>query len=390
MQSRPNNRVMNESWLRPQLNAGHETPQRPHRDLTSIQALRGLAAVVVVLFHVCVLSVDYAESTLFNPGLVVGNAGVDLFFVISGFVMSYTTWMRVGEPGLPTRFAISRLTRIYPPYWVLTVLVFLYWLYNPSGVNSKHGGVDIWSSFLLLPSDKLPLIPVAWTLVYEVFFYAVFWMILCFASRRAFPGILAIWAALVIGHAVITGGEAPSNGLERLFFSPFNLEFISGAFVGMVFLQRGLARLKFASWIGVLIFLCEAVYFYRVDQENWFPGPLRVALFLVPSVLLLCGMLAHEGSRSRLFRAMAWVGGWSYSLYLTHILLIHLIYRVLSRRLDIEWRVMSSGFLFAGLVAVCLAVGYGYYRIVERPSASTSKFLLSMLLPWSRTAASRT
>lgn len=142
--------------------------------LSGIQLLRGLAAFVVVLFHIGVLSNDYAGGVLYAPFMLVGSAGVDLFFVISGFVMAATTADVFDTRGAAARFAVHRFARVYPSYWLLLVPLLAFYLLNPAGVNSKQGGVDLWASFLLTPSPYLPLLPVAWTLVHEVAFYAVF------------------------------------------------------------------------------------------------------------------------------------------------------------------------------------------------------------------------
>ncbi len=84
--------------------------------------------------------------------------------------MAATTHDRFDSPGMARRFAIHGLSRIYPPYWALSVVLLAYHLYNPAGVNAKQGGADLVLSFLLRPSPLLPLLPVAWTLVHEVFF----------------------------------------------------------------------------------------------------------------------------------------------------------------------------------------------------------------------------
>ena len=76
--------------------------------------------MVVVLFHAVVLSIDYMQGSLYGPWSLVGKAGVDLFFVISGFIMVHTTRASFDTPGAAMRFAIARLSRVYPPYWVLS------------------------------------------------------------------------------------------------------------------------------------------------------------------------------------------------------------------------------------------------------------------------------
>lgn len=350
--------------------------------LDGIEALRGSAAIAVMLFHACVLSVDYLGSALFDPAMVIGNAGVDLFFVISGFVMAYTTWPQIGRPGLPVDFAVNRLSRIYPPYWVLTAMVFLYWLHNPAGVNAKTGGVDLWNSWLLLPSkDKLPLVPVAWTLVYEVFFYLVFWALLC--TRR--PAVLLIalagWALAVIAHGVTARGALQISAVEQLVFSPLNLEFVLGAFLGIAYHRHGEPRSSWPVALGMAIFAVEAWYFHRTGQANFLAAPERVALFLPPAAMIVWGMLGASSRWPALLAILVRTGAWSYSLYLTHILVIHLIYRLASRRLYIDGSTpVQAATMLVVAVSASLLVGQLFHRWIERPVSLAARQGLRRLL----------
>jgi peptidoglycan/LPS O-acetylase OafA/YrhL len=346
----------------------------------SIQVLRGAAALVVVLFHASILSVDYFGGGLYDPWTLVGKAGVDLFFVISGFIMVYTTSATFGQPGSASRFAISRVSRVYPPYWILSALVFAYWLYNPSGVNSKTGGVDPVASFLLLPSASLPLVPVAWTLVYEMFFYLVFWIIIAIGSRRLLLPALVIWAAACFVN-MITGIVSSDDMIRGLTLSPFNLEFIAGALIAY-FGGRGFGRVFFA--LGILWFVLLAIWFHFTQQADSIPVALRVAWFLPPSVALVYGMVALETVDKQAWsssRLLAWIGDWSYSLYLVHILVLHAVYRVATRKIKVDWSDLQLGLPLA-IFAVCLSlvVSYVFYLYVERPSSMRARSWLSAVV----------
>ncbi len=334
------------------------------QQLIGVQALRGIAALVVVIFHAAVLSVDYMRGALYEPWALIGKAGVDLFFVISGFIMVHTTRAGFDLPGAATRFAISRLSRVYPPYWVLTALVFAYWLYNPSGVNSKTGGVDPVASFLLLPSSSLPLVPVAWTLVHEMFFYLMFWALIAVGSARWLLPALLVWGGACLVN-MLAGLYDPQMLVRGLFLSPFNLEFVAGALVAYFGARRwGIAALA----LGLVWFAAVAAYFQAVSHPEGIPIAERVALFLPPSVALLYGAVAAERSTGVVARALAWFGDWSYSLYLVHILVIHLLYRVATRKLPGDWStpLMASALALAA-VAVSLVASWIFYRWIERP-----------------------
>lgn len=149
----------------------------------SIQALRALAALSVVLYHAC----QWA-----NAGFAIGAAGVDIFFVISGFVM----WTTIQDPGLtPGRFVQRRFWRVAPAYWLVTAIVAAVALAAPNlmskvYVTPSHALL----SFAFIQHDDpsgvpFPLLPVGWSLNYEAIFYAIVAFALLAPARRRFGRI---------------------------------------------------------------------------------------------------------------------------------------------------------------------------------------------------------
>ena len=133
--------------------------------IQNIQALRGIAVLSVVFFHLLTIEQKYGGSRTILPDLFqFGLFGVDLFFVISGFVMVTVTRGKFQIPRQALRFIYHRVARIYPTYWVYSILVLIVFLLQPSWVNNSLGNqVDILSSFLLFPSRNLPLVMVGWS-----------------------------------------------------------------------------------------------------------------------------------------------------------------------------------------------------------------------------------
>ena len=122
--------------------------------LLNIQALRGVAVISVVLFHLVTIEKKYGGPKTFLPDIFnFGMFGVDLFFVISGFVMIAVTRGKFQNTKQAIRFLYRRASRIYPTYWVYSILVLMVFWFNPTLVNSSQGNqVDILASFLLIPS----------------------------------------------------------------------------------------------------------------------------------------------------------------------------------------------------------------------------------------------
>ena len=128
---------------------------------------------MVVVFHSLFINAKYVESKNLLPEIFsFGQTGVDLFFVISGFVMIIAFRNKFGKKGEIFKFLKGRFFRIYPTYWIYFLAVFLVFQIKPQIMNDSQGGnVDLTSSLLLLPASTLPLLMVAWSLIHEVWFY---------------------------------------------------------------------------------------------------------------------------------------------------------------------------------------------------------------------------
>nr|WP_241517538.1 acyltransferase [Serratia marcescens] len=136
--------------------------------LTSLQWLRAVAVLLVVGWHVMVKAnvLNITSEQYF----AIGNAGVDLFFLISGFIMAYT--LHNQEDGYI--FFIKRIARILPLYWLFSLAALIVYLYNPNMVNSHAEYTTIFNSFTLFPVENhAMLIDVGWTLRYEFVFYTI-------------------------------------------------------------------------------------------------------------------------------------------------------------------------------------------------------------------------
>src|SRR5258708_884314 len=143
-----------------------ERPARPMRFLT-LEIARGIAASMVALSHAASLVAEprYLGSTPFGDRLANMNVGVDFFFVLSGFIITFVHWDDVGRSGRLARYASRRFTRVFPPYWViLTVIVVIYQAVPSFGEPRQHDWLYVLTSYVLLPMPEQPVLGVAWTL----------------------------------------------------------------------------------------------------------------------------------------------------------------------------------------------------------------------------------
>ncbi len=351
--------------------------------LVNVQLLRFWAALAVVLYHMQphLVAAGGPQQGVFGLFRLFGYAGVDVFFVISGFIIWHTTEsLRGGRWSLD--FAYRRATRIYTGYWPYFLLALaVIAVYAPQ----RLGGLALTDSFLLLhaPLSELVL-PVAWTLTYELYFYTVFMLLLWFSTRVrlfAVAGLLATVAA--IQGAAWAGGQvyAPAAYAEvsvfyRFFASPFCLEFLAGCL-----LAAGYRRVRPAPlWLlgGFLVLLAAGVYVQEaVVMESLAKGfhrPYRVLLFGGAAFFLVWAMLAWE-QQGRIWAPGygVFLGAISYSLYLCHIIFLDLVYFIGLR----DW-IAGAGYAevwYAGFGAVIVGYSALHYRWVERPLRRLSRAL---------------
>lgn len=325
--------------------------------------------MVVVITHLRVFESKYDPGVVLAPHVLdFGQAGVDLFFVISGFIMVTISTGRFGIRGEARRFLWQRCVRVYPIYWVYAFAVLAVFLVHPGWVNSEHGAPNLLRSFLLLPQRNLPLLLVAWTLVYEMFFYLVFAVVLRWVRPRRLLVALLGWAAVTTLGALVLA-PTPQEPVLFLVFSPLILEFIGGCLVALS------ARAALGGRAGAMLALGGlAALIASTVALDWsgaeFPslGWPRVFLYGLPAACLVAGVIRLEAAGwRRLFpRPLVLVGDASYSLYLSHILVIAVVGRI--------WVGYLAGPLalnhIVALVCVfiaTIAAGIVGFRLIEAP-----------------------
>ncbi|MAP93958.1 MAG: hypothetical protein CMK07_03310 [Ponticaulis sp.] len=365
--------------------------------LDTIQALRALAAYLVIFFHIRALELEAATATsqgdspLIGGFLSNGYAGVDLFFVISGFIMVFVTANRPESLSTIRDFLLARIFRIYPTWWFFAAILATYMVitygvpWDPAALaESGNGGVNyVIRSIFLLPQPNFPILGVGWTLVHEMYFYFAFAFILL-APRKLLPIGLLVWAAIVTGGALAGWTESFGNTFRDLIFYPMTLEFIAGALAGWLFV-KGIRIFPLAAFlIGLVSLFVVMAYLPPPNRFTLIWG--RVLAFTLPCVLLVYGAagLGHL-IKGALAKAMTTLGDWSYSLYLSHMLTLAAltrIYPVIAHKAEAKLglpteladmlRLGSPGildnvfFTVTGVIAVTIVAGFSFY-LFERP-----------------------
>jgi exopolysaccharide production protein ExoZ len=341
--------------------------------LRSLQVLRGIAALSVAIAHLRSVETKFDAATLLGPWTGVGFGGVDLFFVISGFVMVWVTRADQGKAGALPRFWLARFLRIYPLWWLVLSAVVALWLIRPDMVYSSDDSTpDLVRSYLLLPGENLPLHAVGWTLIHEVWFYAIFGMLLLLPARML-PFGLGIWAVGVVVWALAQ--PSPSHPIIALLRHPLTLEFIAGAAIGILATRGTLAFARPILVIGGFVLLLSALSIRENPQAIFEQEWPRLWLFGLPFALILWGSVGLEQTGD--MRAPSWLqrlGDWSYALYLVHVLVFALVGRI-AKPLA-QPGIIDNIAVMLVAVGVAIFASYLLHNVFEKPVQLMARRLL--------------
>jgi len=322
--------------------------------LGSLQALRAIAALMVVIFHMNVFSLpDRLGSASIWGGFNMGYAGVEIFFVLSGFIMYYIHFRDFGRPERFGRYLSKRVTRIYPFFWlVLVALVTL----RTVGGDPFPGWRDIFVSTTLLPFQDSQLLGVQWTLSFEMAFYIIFSIAILNVRVGILVGVVWFSACAV---AALTGYSGPGAGF---LLSSYNLLFLFGIIAARFWDRLHGGQVPILAF-GVILFLSVGL-FESVGGYEYYK-PLRTVLYGLGAAAIIMSLVSLEASaRIRAPRWLVFLGDASFALYLVHVTVMSLAALVLKKlALDDLPPVVLGALLFS----VAVAAGAIAHTLVEKP-----------------------
>jgi len=342
------------------ITSSQPSPRLKYSD--GLQVLRGLAALLIVFIHLGVAESRYGSLLGFRflDGFRIGTAGVDIFFVISGFVMVLVTRNRNVDS---KTFLLNRLSRIYPNYWIYYFLILGTWLIQPAWVNSSMVGEPAFlSSFVLLPSQGVPVVSVAWTLEFELYFYFMFALTLWISRKNQV--VLLVFSMLTL---VVMGGIfRPTHfTLDRLTH-PLILEFASGVMLGYLLLKKSFRWGWLMLPLGILILIFHQIGLEVTQLIGGNSHFERVINFGIPAGLMVFGVVNLDiRSNPRYPKLLTDLGDASYTLYLSHILVIAAVGRMW-QWLSLQTVLPNWIFILVQLLAVII-YSILAYRFIELP-----------------------
>ena len=313
-----------------------------------------------------------ATHAVGEKAFAVGASGVDLFFIISGFIMWSSTAQRPGDVG---GFWTARVIRIVPLYWIYTSLYLIWYAYN-NEISAAFSYSEIIESLLFIPfrssfdGSSLPILQAGWTLNNEALFYLIFGLgLLVRWPAWRFAGVCGVLVLLCLCRPFID----KSNAIAFHFTSPLFLEFATGMAIAILVSSR---RFRIPPWAGAALALAGAVCLWFATSR--LPTAPRTIIFGIPAALILLGMVVLEPALDgRRFPPLKLLGDASYSIYLSHVLVLSILTSALA-----GWGAITPA---GAAVFIAIATGCGLlsYRLLERP-------LLDLMRRWLRARQPRT
>ena len=350
--------------------------------ILSLQALRGIAVLCVVLMHLKFSIWSFYTSACLPDWL--GGAGlacgVDIFFVLSGFVISMTAEKQSADS---TEFMLHRVIRVMPLFWIAST-PYLYSLIHHLLTSGVHDFTFLWNSIFLIPFfDKHHLtdsaLPVGWTLSFEMWFYMLFSLFLILWTAKKVPYFLIILFLLTSPIPFLYQGLWK---FPYFAFHPFCWEFALGC---LAFLISKPYKLALSQSVVILFFGILGLI-YGASNYNWLGwhnevrsspelSAIRVLVWGGPSFLIVLGCVFMEKQvcLPPLITPLVFLGNASYSIYLTHIFVYGKMsgYRFITDQMG--WK------LFAFFdCATALLAGYAIHLFIEKPM---TQWLRKRLLP---------
>ncbi|MBC7800268.1 MAG: acyltransferase [Gemmatimonadaceae bacterium] len=336
---------------------------QPRTNYATLQALRAFAAGLVVFYHTNQAifgNPKYWLDRPFGDFLQFGRAGVEFFFVLSGFIIYAAHRRDIGRSGQLAGFAWKRFRRVYPVYWLLLFAVVPIYFTVPSfgDGTAQDAGTVVDSVLLIHIFGTREILTVSWTLFHEIAFYGVFALLIV---NRLFGGLVmgawlvssAVWAVM---PSIIPPGIAT-------YLSPLNLLFGMGMGAAWV-IGRMRPPLPWAlTCAGTVLFLGAGA------EEAWGDllarGPLAILYGIGSSLIVVGAVELERAGKVRVPRALVFLGNASYSVYLVHFVALSMLAK--AAVWAVGYVAIPHALIFLFLVAGSVTAGVVYHVLVEIP-----------------------
>jgi len=338
--------------MKPELPRTNQAPRQGQ--LLQLNWIRGIAALLVVGYHceVTMLMPKYFGVGTF-PLFKAGHSGVQLFFVLSGFVI-YLAHHRdpEGNGSAIARFVAKRFRRLYPSLWIVLVpLIILSFL----GFSTRvPDGSDVILSLLILPVKEEVILATEWTLRHEILFYAMFAVFLW--NRRIGFGLLLAWGLVGLPLALIDG----KGWLIDFIFNNNHLLFLAGSGIAWLYVRKYSVGGPFFLFAGLIVF--AVTFYFGISKQ--IPAKAELLLFGLGAAGIIYGACSMPYLNRRI-APLEEAGAASYALYLIHYPLISLLVKV-AVKIDQSIAIPHAVY-FVAILVICQLAAFAFHRLIEAP-----------------------
>lgn len=340
--------------------------------LWSLQYLRALAAILVAIGHAVQIIPIYGRGNILRD-LPIGGAGVDIFFVISGFIMCH---IYASRPTSGWAFFKRRLARVGPAYWIVTLATSAAILLAPALFRTSTVDLPLFlasMAFIAWPhpmlGEAMPVFLIGWTLNYEFFFYTLFALAIIALPARPWLAVMCVFALCWVAGLIFD----PQQPVARFYLHPLTAEFSGGMLVWLAF-RKGLLRSPILGAVCILIGITSLAWVnFHIPVGRL--DPTRIIYWGLPALALVIGAVCMDAAgktpQSPLWKLL---GDASYAIYLIHYLVLGLV-RFL-------WGHFALKNLFNDILLILFAVGLslvasiGFYLLIEKPASARVRQML--------------
>jgi exopolysaccharide production protein ExoZ len=333
-----------------------------NQQFVGVQSLRFVAALMVVAMHTTQAISIHVTGAGGSSYWGTGSAGVDIFFVISGFVMSLSVLRQSGLTADRWKsgwvFLKRRLLRIIPLYWFYTFVKVAFLIALPalaarSSIDLSHLVHSLFFIPVMSPWGSIePTLPVGWTLNFEMLFYSIFALAIVLGAARIKFCVLIFALIFAAAH------YSPSSTLLSFYAQSIVFEFVFGMCIAQTIFPKTESR---ALWWGILSLIVACFFIFLM---NWSEGTDRLIRWGLPAALLVFAAvwLEPQISRLKIAERLSFLGDASYSIYLSHTFAVPGSILLL-RKIDVE----NTWVIFAVVMAISVVAGCVSYLVIEKP-----------------------
>lgn len=321
--------------------------------------LRGIACMLVALMHITITFSETCHQPLLGNIFKFGGSGVDIFFVLSGFIITYSNMQYIAKAASAGKFLIKRAIRIFPIYWIIISIFLLLQLLLPSFYRTHFQltATTIISTYLLLPNHEM-INGVSWSLTNELFFYIIFTLAILIPIKKYSLSLLLVFFIVLFLFPLTSFNTSNKNEFTKLLIFPMNIEFLFG--ISVVLLINYFPK----KWCipclitGIGLFILSALFFNN--------GYSRVLMYGFPSFLIILALVKYELTFDiKVNKLFLQLGDASYSIYLFHLPIVVAFYKIMGK-LNVTNHLLTV-ILSLGLFFFICLMGIFIYKKIESP-----------------------